>query len=140
MNSRRLLWLILMVGPLCGLGAAALAHHSLSGVFDVSKSIEIRGTVSRVDWMNPHVYIHVDSKGADGKPMTYRLESLPVAMMRKAGLSKTTLLGDGKPVQIQAHPARNGPPELGYMLIIRFADGREIQFSKVPGAESVTPK
>jgi hypothetical protein len=51
-------------------GTAALAHHSLSGVFDVSKSFEIDGLVSRVDWMNPHVYVYVDAKGKDGKPMT----------------------------------------------------------------------
>jgi Family of unknown function (DUF6152) len=137
--KNRLLWMILM-GPLYGYGTAALAHHSLSGVFDVSKSFEIEGLVSRVDWMNPHVYVYVDAKGKDGKPMTYRLESLPVAMMRKAGLSKTSLLGDGKPVQVHAYPARAGTPDLGYMLIIKFADGREIQFSKIPGAETVTPK
>jgi hypothetical protein len=56
-------------------------------------------------------------------------------MMRKAGLSKQELLGDGKPVHIKAHPARNGTVTLGYMLVLKFADGREIQFSRVPGAE-----
>ena len=114
---------------------AALAHHSLSGQFDTSQSFEIQGVVSRVDWVNPHTYVYVDVKQKDGTPMTYKLESLPVAMMRKAGLSKNELLGDGKPVNIKAHPARNGTVTLGYMLILKFADGREIQFSRVPGAE-----
>ena len=139
MNSPRPLSAITCVLLACA-GTAALAHHSLSGVFDVSKSFEIDGLVSRVDWMNPHVYVYVDTRGKDGKPMTYRLESLPVAMMRKAGLSKTSLLGDGKPVKVHAYPARAGTPDLGYMLTIQFADGREIQFSKIPGAETVTPK
>lgn len=139
MNCPRPQFAILGLALLCA-GIAAQAHHSLSGVFDVTRSFEIDGLVSRVDWMNPHVYVYIDGKDANGKPMTYRLESLPVAMMRKAGLSKTTLLGDGKPVQVHAHPARNGNPDLGYMLTIKFADGREIQFSKIPGAESVTPK
>lgn len=139
MNSPRPLSAITCVLLACA-GTAALAHHSLSGVFDVSKSFEIDGLVSRVDWMNPHVYVYVDARGKDGKPMTYRLESLPVAMMRKAGLSKTSLLGDGKPVKVHAYPARAGTPDLGYMLTIQFADGREIQFSKIPGAETVTPK
>jgi len=121
-------------------GAGAWAHHSLSGVFDVSKSFEMDGVVSRVDWVNPHVQVYVDGKGGDGKPLTYKFETLPVAMMRKAGLSKTLLLGEGKPVHIHAHPARSGEPGHGYMLNISFADGREIQFSKVPGAESLTPK
>src|SRR4249920_3746319 len=116
--NKRLLWMI-VAAPLCGYGTAALAHHSLSGVFDITKSFEIDGLVSRVDWMNPHVYVYVDAKGPNGKPMTYRLESLPVAMMRKAGLSKTSLLGDGKPVKVHAYPARAGTPDLGYMLTIQ---------------------
>ena len=102
-------------------------------MFDVTKSFELDGVVSRVDWVNPHVQVYVDGKDAKGKPLTYKLESLPVAMMRKAGLSKTALLGEGKPVHIKAHPARSGEPGHGYMLHIKFADGREIQFSKVPG-------
>jgi hypothetical protein len=111
------------------------AHHSLSGQFDVASSFEITGVVSRVDWVNPHTYIHVDVRQADGSMLTYRLESLPVAMMRKAGLSKQELLGDGKPVHFKAHPARNGNPALGYLVVLKMADGREIQFARIPGAE-----
>jgi Family of unknown function (DUF6152) len=114
---------------------AAQAHHSLSGQFDTTKSFEINGVVSRVDWVNPHTYVYVDVKQANGSLLTYKLESLPVAMMRKAGLSKQELLGDGKAVHVTAHPARNGTVTLGYMLFLKLADGREIQFSRVPGAE-----
>jgi len=113
----------------------ALAHHSLSGQFDINKSFQITGVVSRVDWVNPHTQVYVDVKKADGAMVTYKLESLQVAMMRKAGLSRSDLLGDGRPVVIDAYPARSGLPTLGYLLHIKLADGREIQFSKVPGAE-----
>jgi len=119
-----------------GLAAtSAFAHHSLSGQFDVDKSVHITGVVSKVDWMNPHCYIYVDVKQPDGSTMTWRLESLPVAMMRKAGLDKKELMGDGKPVEIDAHPARNGTPNLGYMLHIKFQNGRYVAFSKVPGEQ-----
>jgi hypothetical protein len=111
------------------------AHHSLSGQFDVTRSLEITGVVTRVDWMNPHTYLTVDAKTPDGKPITYRLESLPVAMMRKAGISRQQLMGDGRPVHIRAYPARNGSPTLGFLLHLQTADGREIQFSRVPGSE-----
>jgi hypothetical protein len=114
---------------------AAQAHHSLAGQFDTSKSFEVNGVVSRVDWVNPHTYLYVDVKQANGSQLTYKLESLPVAMMRKAGVSKQELLGDGRPVHVTAHPARNGTATLGYMLVLKLADGREIQFSRVPGAE-----
>jgi Family of unknown function (DUF6152) len=113
----------------------ALAHHSLSGQFDTTKSFELTGVVSRVDWVNPHTYVYVDVKQADGSPLTYKLESLPVAMMRKAGLSKQDLLGDGKAVLFKAHPARNGTATLGYLVTIKLGSGREVQFAKVPGAE-----
>lgn len=113
----------------------ASAHHSLSGQFDVSKSFEVTGVVSRVEWVNPHTQIFVDVKKPDGSMVTYKFESLPVAMMRKAGLSKGELAGDGRPVVITAYPARSGVPTLGYLLHLKLADGREIQFSKVPGAE-----
>ena len=124
------------VGALAAvLAQPAAAHHSLSGQFDVERSVHITGTVARVDWANPHVYIYVDVKDAAGKEATWKLESLPVAMMRKAGLSKSELLADGKPVQIDAYPARNGTPNLGYMLHIKFQDGRFVQFNQVPGAQ-----
>jgi hypothetical protein len=113
----------------------ALAHHSLSGQFDTTKSFQITGVVSRVDWINPHTQVFVDVKQANGTTITYKLESLPVAMMRKSGLSKSDLVGDGRPVVIDAYPARGDTPHLGYLLHIRLPDGRDIQFSKVPGAE-----
>ena len=77
---------------------AAWAHHSLAGQFDVAKSFELTGVVSRVDWVNPHTYVYLDVMQPGGGVLTYRLESLPVAMMRKAGLSKQELMGEGKPV------------------------------------------
>jgi hypothetical protein len=85
--------------------------------------------------VNPHTYVYVDVKQADGSQLTYKLESLPVAMMRKAGLSRQELLGDGHKVRVKAHPARNGTVTLGYLLLLKLADGREVQFARVPGAE-----
>lgn len=124
-------------GMLAGalLVAAAQAHHSLSGQFDTGRTFEISGVVSRVDWVNPHTYVYVDVKQPDGSVLTWKIESLPVAMMRKAGLSKGELMGDGRPVKLTAHPARGGEPRLGYLVHMRMGDGRDIQFAQIPGAE-----
>jgi hypothetical protein len=127
---------VVCVGLALAVTLPATAHHSLSGQFDTTKSYELNGVISRVDWVNPHTYVYIDVKQASGGPLTYKLESLPVAMMRKAGLSKQELLGDGKAaVHFKAHPARNGTPTLGYLLVLKLADGKEIQFARVPGAE-----
>jgi Family of unknown function (DUF6152) len=134
MRTVKFLQLLAAVGA-ASLASATHAHHSLSGQFDVSRSFEITGLVSRVDWVNPHTYLYVDVRQPDGATLTYKFESLPVAMMRKAGLSKQDLQADGKPVTIQAHPARSGVTTLGYLLHLHLADGRDIQFARVPGAE-----
>ena len=100
------------------------AHHSVSGQFDSSKPIVLKGVVSKVDWMNPHVYIYLDVKDADGSVTTWALSSLPTAMMRKAGLSKETLTGaPGETVTINAIPARDGTKHLGWISKITYADG-----------------
>jgi prepilin-type processing-associated H-X9-DG protein len=110
-------------------GRAALAHHSVAGEFDVRKIVTLSGVVSDVEWANPHIYIHVDVKDAKGAITTWRLESVPVAMMRKAGLSKVLLLGNGQLANIEAYLARDGTPHLGYLVNVTYADGHHYQFA-----------
>src|SRR5262245_56440871 len=69
------------------------AHHSVPGQFDMSKSATMKGVISRVEWINPHIYISLDVKDADGTTTTWSLETLPTAMMRKAGLTKESIAG-----------------------------------------------
>jgi len=58
------------------------AHHSVAGQFDASKRITITGTVTKVDWINPHTYLHIDVADEQGAVTSWRLESLPTAMLR----------------------------------------------------------
>ena len=52
----------------------AVAHHSVSAEFDNNKKVTFTGTVKKIDWMNPHIYTHVEVKGADGKVIIYKVE------------------------------------------------------------------
>jgi hypothetical protein len=113
----------------CGI---ASAHHSLAGQFDVKKTVTLEGVVSRVDWVNPHIYLHLDVKDPGGKIATWRLEGVPVAMARKAGLTKTLLQGNGEKVSVIAFPARDGTPNLGFMMKITYPDGHFYQFNPDP--------
>jgi len=110
-------------------GRGAPAHHSVAGEFDVRKIVKLNGVVSDVEWANPHIYIHLDVKNAAGVATTWRLESVPVAMMRKAGLSKILLLGNGQTANVAAYLARDGTPHLGYLVEITYADGHHYQFA-----------
>ena len=124
---------------LLGLAAALPlhAHHSVAGVFDVTKTIKLSGTVSRVDWINPHTYIYVDAKDPSGVVTTWKLECLPVAMMRKAGLTRQLIMSDGQHVAIDAHPARGDTPAFGFVLKMTYDDGRQYQFSRDPNDKPV---
>ena len=110
-------------------GQLASAHHSLAGEFDTRKTLVLTGVVSKVDWVNPHIYLYLDVKDASGKVATWHLECVPVAMARKAGLNMKMLLAEGEPVTVAAYPARDGTPQLGFMAKITYADGHHFQFA-----------
>jgi hypothetical protein len=112
------------------LAPPATAHHSILGQFDVSKTMTLRGTIARVDWINPHPYIHLDTRAANGTVTTWRLSSAPIAMLRKAGLTKERIAGTpGEMVTITANPALNGQP-MGWVTRITYADGHFFLFSE----------
>jgi hypothetical protein len=103
----------------------AFGHHSVSGQFDVTKTIVLKGTVKRVDWVNPHIYIHLDVQ-ENGKTATWRLGTVPVAMARKAGITKESLLAPGQELKMSAYPARDGTAHLGFVFRIEYPDGHFI--------------
>ena len=104
--------------------ATVLAHHSVPGQFDTTKPMTLKGVISKVDWINPHIYVRLDVKEPDGTTSTWSLSTLPTAMMRRAGLTKETLQGKpGEEVTINAVPARDGSKHLGWINKITYADG-----------------
>jgi hypothetical protein len=107
------------------LAATAGAHHSVAGQFDGEKRTTITGTISKVDWINPHVYIYMDVADEKGTITTWRLESLPTAMLRKAGLTSEMIKGGGQKVTAAALMARNGTPNLAWLLNLKYEDGHE---------------
>ena len=115
------------------LGASAqvtFAHHSLGGEFDTRKTLKLTGVVSHVDWANPHIYVNLAVTDASGKVSTWRLECVPVAMARKAGVSMKMLQGNGDRVTVDAYPARDGTPQLGFLARITYPDGHHFQFAQ----------
>lgn len=107
----------------------AIAHHSVAGQFDVSKTVTLSGVVGKVHWVNPHFYLDLAVSEPAAQAATWRLEGVPVGIARKAGLSKSMLEGKGETVTIVAHPARDGTPHLGYLIKITYPDGKVYQFA-----------
>ena len=75
--------LLLSMGLLLA-SITAVAHHSVSAEFDTTKRVTFTGTVKKIDWMNPHIYTHVEVKEADGKVIVYKVEGgAPNALFRQ---------------------------------------------------------
>jgi hypothetical protein len=122
---RAVLPLLSALGAFALLAAPAAAHHSVAGQFDSEKRTTITGVINKVDWINPHVYVYVDVADDKGAVTTWRLESLPTAMLRKAGLTSEMLKGGGQQVTAALLMARNGTPNLGWLLNLTYEDGHE---------------
>ena len=71
-----------------------LAHHSVPAVFDEGKQLVLTGTISKIDWINPHIHLFLTTKEADGKATTWEIETLPTNWMRNAGITKDAVFGN----------------------------------------------
>ena len=116
---------VLMLLVLIGFGSSTpLAHHSVSGQFDLSKTTTLKGVISRLDWINPHIYVYLDVSEANGAKNTWTLETFPPSQMRKAGLTKELIMGKpGELVTISILPPRDGTKHIGYIERITYQDG-----------------
>jgi hypothetical protein len=121
--------LALAVAALAVATGNAGAHHSVAGQFDAAKPAKITGTITKVDWINPHVYIHIDVPDDTGAVTTWRLESLPTAMMRKAGLTSELLISGGQKVTAETILARDGTEHLAWLLKLTYEDGHYYQIA-----------
>lgn len=81
---------ILRSTAMLGLSVPALAHHSMAP-YDLSTVVSIEGVVSKYEWTNPHIYVHVDVKDASGNLVTWRMEAGSPAIMRARGWSPQIL-------------------------------------------------
>ena len=104
MTTRRLLSI---VGGVLLLGAAPTAHHAFSSEFDAAKPLVLRGTVTKTEWINPHSWIHIEVKGADGKVESWAIEcGAPNSLMRR-GLNKNSI-PIGTQIVVDGYQARDG--------------------------------
>ncbi len=120
---------LVLATALLAIGTTAFTHHSVSGQFDTTKVVTLTGVITRIDWVNPHIYVMLDGKDESGAAAQWALETIPTAMARKAKLTKEMLAGkQGETVTITGHPAREARKS-AWILKVTYSDGKFIQLS-----------
>ena len=89
MTRKASLWLVAVA--VVFYAAQLGAHHSISAEFDTNKPVKFTGKVTKVEWMNPHIYTQVEVKEADGKTVVYRVEGGAPNALYRAGWRKDSL-------------------------------------------------
>lgn len=107
--------------------APALAHHSFQAEFDANKAVTLKGTISKIDWINPHIYFYLDVKDDDGKVTNWTLECIPTGFMHRAGLTRDDFnIGDN--ITVLAYRAKDGTRAFAWLQELTFASGRKVAF------------
>jgi hypothetical protein len=110
------------------------AHHAFAAEFDVNRPIKLRGTVTKMDWVNPHSWIHIDVTGDDGKVINWMIEGGSPNVLLRLGFSKDAL-PTGSEIVMEGYQAKDGSNR-GVGKVLTFADGRKLFLgSSAPGSK-----
>ena len=117
---KRFLFAVVALSGLAGVSIAA--HHSFAAEFDASKAIRVTGTLSKVEWTNPHIYFYLDAKDEQGNVVKWTCESGAPGALSRRGFKRGDLkLGDA--IVVDGYRAKNGSNMMDARRVT-LADGR----------------
>jgi hypothetical protein len=121
---RTKLAVVLATAGLLSAAVPVLAHHAFAAEFDASKPVKLRGTVTRVEWINPHTWIHINVKNPDGTVTEWMLEGGTPNTLLRRGINKNSLPA-GTEILVEGYQAKAGGPRANGRDLT-FPDGRKL--------------
>ncbi|HVH25322.1 MAG TPA: DUF6152 family protein [Vicinamibacterales bacterium] len=117
--------------------APVAAHHAFSAAFDENKPINLQGTVTKVELVNPHSWIWIDVKGKDGKVVNWGIEGGPPSNLFRNGITKASL-PIGTEIKLFGYQAKSGESK-GVGVFVEYLDGKKVFMGgSAPGANGAS--
>jgi hypothetical protein len=105
-------------------GVRVAAHHAFAAEFDGSKPVTLKGTVTKMEWINPHAWLHMEVKGPDGKPVVWMIEGgAPNALLRR-GWNRNSVQA-GTSIVVEGFRSRDGSNRANGR-VVTLADGKKL--------------
>jgi Family of unknown function (DUF6152) len=106
------------------LAVSAYAHHPFAAEYDWTKPVTVTGTVSKIEWTNPHAYLYVDGKDENGNMKQWKLEMGSPSVLTRAGWSRNSLkMGDQVTVEAWMSKTKD---DRANVKSVKLSDGREL--------------
>ena len=126
----KIILVLLAAGALCAV-QPAVAHHAVAAEYDVAKPVELKGTLTKMEWVNPHGWIYMDVKQPDGTVKRWTIESSGPSQMSRRGLKKTDFVA-GMALTVKAYQGIKDPALANGRTLV-LADGRSFYIGSVGG-------
>jgi hypothetical protein len=105
----------------------ALAHHTIAAEFDTRDTVTLKGVLTNIEWINPHIYFYLDAQDDSGKVTKWGMESYPTGFFHRAGITRD-LFKTGDTITVVLYRPKDGTRNLGYLKEMTLPSGRKIEF------------